>query len=408
MAQGKGALMQLLLQRETTFRTPPSPVDAVKMPFTEYNMGRDPKRVDDPTISASPLPGKSACGDAEVSGSIAAILDLRSIGNWLALLLGVPAAKAAVTKQPTNVTGVTVNYADSATPAGAGTLTYTFVGKTLTWKAQGDALAGTPVDVTAGGYFTLPSGTASKALHVTVATAALPGVDKTDADIAVSATLKTHVFPIDLNDRPSALLELGHTDLGKYYRTDGAKVNTLAYDVVAAEQSINLGVIAGAETEEAAVWDATPTSTEPVRACGSGGRISDGSGVTLGTIVSGDINVSNGMKGVNLLDGREGFGLIEQGEIVINGKMNIVFDGEGAYDLARAYSSTRLRVGSHATVGANTFSLVWDMPNAELVESVVPKKGKSGLYADVTWKAHRDVAGNLPLVMLTNDVASYA
>lgn len=85
MAQAKGAMMQLLLQRETTFRTMPSPVAAFKVPFVKYDIGRDPKKVKDNSISASPLPGKSGCGDAEVAGNISAILDLRSIGHWLAL-----------------------------------------------------------------------------------------------------------------------------------------------------------------------------------------------------------------------------------------------------------------------------------------------------------------------------------
>lgn len=407
MPQAKGALMQLLLQRETTFRTAPGSADAVQLPFISYGIGRDPRKVQDPSISSSPLPAKSGCGDAIAEGPIASILDLRGIGHWLALLLGVPSAKAAVTKQPTNVTGVTVNYANAATTAGNGTLSYTFATKTLTWKAQGDATAGAGVDVTAGGYFTLQSGTANHEIHVTVAAGALAGSDKSDTDIAVSSTLKTHLFPIDLNDRPSALLELGHPDITKYYRTLGAKLNTLSYDITAQEQSINMAVIAGAETEESAAWDATPTVLTPLRACGSGGLLSDGSGATLGTVVSGDISCSNNMAGLGLADGQEGYGLIEQGEMTIGGKIRTVFDGAGAYALARASTSTRLRVSSKAANGSDTFSLVWDIPNVELIEQAPPKEGKSGLYAELNWMAHRDAAGNLPLVMLTNDVASY-
>lgn len=406
MPQAKGALMQLLLQRETTFRTAPSPVDAVRLPFTRYNLGRDPRKVKDDSISSSPLPAKSGCGDAIVEGDIASILDLRGIGQWLTLLLGVPSAKAAVTKQPTNVTGVTVNYADAATPAGNGALAFTFTGTTLAWTAQGDT-AGTPVDVSAGGYFTLQSGTASHAIHVTVSAAALPGSDQSDADIAVSATLKTHVFPIDLADRPSAMLELGHPDIGKYYRTLGAKVNTLSYDITAAEQNIALSVIAGAETEEASVFDATPTVLTPVRACGSGGLLSDGSGASLGSVVGGDLAGTNNMAGQGLADGLEGYGLVEQGEVMISGTIKTVFDGAGAYALARASTSTRLRIGSRGLSGTDVFSLVWDCPNVELLEKSPPKEGKSGLYADLEWMVHRDAAGTLPLVMLTNDVASY-
>lgn len=407
MSQAKGALMQLLLQRETTFRTLPSPADAVKLPFTKYDLGRDPRKVKDDSISSSPLPGKSGCGDAIVQGTINSILDLRGVGYWLALLLGVPTAHAAVTAQPVNVTGVTVNYAEAGTTAGNGTLSFVFSGTTLAWKAQGDATAGTPVDVSAGGYFTLESGTAGHSIHVTVAAGALPGVDKSDATIAVSGTLKTHVFPFDLADRPSTLLELGHTDIGKYYRTLGAKVNSLQYDITAQEQNIALAIIAGAETEEAAVFDSTPTILTPLRGCGSGGLLSDGSGSTLGQVVSGDISVSNGMNGQSLADGLEGFGLIEQGEMTVGGKIKTVFDGAGAYALARASTSTRMRVGSKASNGSDIFSLVWDCPNVELVEKAPPKEGKSGLYAELDWMAHRDSAGNLPLVMLTNDVASY-
>lgn len=406
MAQGKGALMQLLLQRESAFRTAPGSADAVLIPFTSYNVGRDPKKVRDESISASPLPGKMSCGDAEVVGEIKSILDLRTVGYWLALLLGVPTAKAAVTKQPTNVTGVTVNYANASTTAGNGTLTYVAATKLLSWAAQGDT-DGATVDVTAGGYFTLLSGTADHEIHVTVAAAALPVTDKSDADIAVSATLKTHVFPFNLTDRPSTLSELGHTDLSKFYRTDGMKVNTLGYDLTAAEQDISLSVLAGAETEESTVWDASPTSVESVRACGSGGQLSNGSSTALGTVVSGDISCSNNMTGYLLPDGLEGFGLIDQGEVVVKGKMKTVFDSAGAYALARADTSSRLRVGSHASVGSDIFSLVWDIPNVSFAEKAPAKEGKSGLFVELDWEAHRDTAGNLPLVLLTNDMASY-
>jgi hypothetical protein len=407
MAQGKGALMQLLYQRETTFRTAPGSPDAVRLPFTSYNVGRDPKKVRDNSINASPLPGKMSCGDAEVAGNIKSILDLRGIGYWMALLLGVPSAKKAVTKQPTNVTGVTVNYAHATCTAGAGTLTYTNTGKTLAWQAQGDSTAGTPVDVTAGGYFTLESDTADHSIHVTVAAGALPSTDKSDADIAVSATLKTHLFPVDLNDRPSALLELGHSDLSKFYRADGVKLNSLAYDLTAAEQDISMDVLAGAETEYGTTWDATPTSFDSVRACGSGGRISNGSNTALGTVVSGDISVNNGMQGYLLPDGLEGYGLIDQGEISIKGKVKTVFDAAGAYALSRADTSTRLRLTSNAAVGSDVFSLVWDIPNVSFAEKAPPKEGKSGLFVELDWEAHRDAAGNLPLVMLTNDVTAY-
>lgn len=407
MTQAVGALMQLLLQRETTFRTTPSPAAAFRLPFTKYNMGRDPQKVRDPSISASPLPGKSGLGDAVVAGSVESTLDLRSIGHWLAMLLGLPTTNKAVTKQPTNVTGVTMNYAESTCTAGAGTLSFTFAGKLLSWQAQGDGTPGATVDVTAGGRFTLQSGTAAHSVDVTVGAPALPGSDKTDTDITVHATLKCHVFPINLSIRPSALLELGHLDVAAYYRTLGAKVNKLSYDLTALEQNITVDILAGDETKYGTVHDAAPTSYASVRSAGAGGLLSNGYDTSLGTIVTGTMEIMNNMTGYTLADGREGYGLIDQGELLMQGNIKTVFDSTGAYELARTSVSTRMRVGSTAAVGADLFALYLDMPNVELVEKVVPKEGKSGIFVEVGWLCHRDTAGNLPLVSLINDVAGY-
>lgn len=407
MTQAKGALMQLLAQRETTYRAAPSPVDALQLPFTRWNVGRDPGKVRDPSINGSPLPGKTGCGDATVQGSAECILDLRSIGFWLALALGVPTStNKAVTKQPTNITGVTIHYAQASAGAGDGTLAYANTGKTLTWTDQGGT-AGTPVDVTAGGRFTLPAGTASHGIVVDVAAADLPGADQTDSDIAVSATLKAHVFPIDLNDRPSALIELGHPDIARFYRTSGCKLNKIAYDIMAKEQNVSLDLIAGGETEETSAWDASPTVRDAVRACGHGGSIW-GAG-SLGQITGGTFSLDNGMQGKKVLTSppQEGYGLIMQGELTLSGSVQAVFDGASAYALARAGTSTRLRIGSSAQSGSDVFSLTLDMPNVEFVEKIIPKEGKSGLYASLDWMAHRDAAGNLPLVVLVNDVAGY-
>lgn len=407
MTQAKGALMQLLAQRETTFRTAPDPANALQLPFTKWNVGRDPGKVRDPSINGSPLPGKTGCGDATVQGTAETILDLRSVGFWLALALGVPTSTyKAVTRQPTNVTGVTIHYAQASAGAGNGTLAYANTGKTLTWTDQGGT-AGTPVDVTAGGRFTIGAGTASHGIVVDVAAADLPGADKTDADIAVSATLKAHVFPIDLNDRPSALFELGHSDISKFYRVLGGKVNKLSYDIMAKEQNVALDLIAGSETEETSAWDATPTAYDAVRACGHGGSIWGASG--LGQITGGTFGIENGMEGKKVLTSppQEGFGLIMQGEVVLSGSVEAVFDGASAYALARAGTSTRMRIGSSAQSGSDVFSLTWDIPNVEFVEKVIPKEGKSGLFASLDWMAHRDAAGNLPMVVLVNDVAGY-
>lgn len=220
-------------------------------------------------------------------------------------------------------------------------------------------------------------------------------------------TLKTHTFPINLSARPAALLELGHLDIAKFYRCLDAHVNKIGWDVMANDQNISLDILAGEEIDPlpTTAFDAAPTSVAAVRSTSALGTISDGTGATLGTVVGGKIDINNNLTGHETADGKPGYGLFELGELMFGGSLRCVFDGASAYDLARAGSSTRLKLVSSAVVGADTFALTADIPYVELVEKTPPRGGRSGLFADLTWSAHKGTT--LPTVTLTNDVASY-
>lgn len=409
--QHKGANVQMLLQLEAAFRTAPAVPTAFRIPFTEAQVFSDPRRTNDPSISNSPLKAPDTCGDAVVDGAtLQSILDLRTIGYHLKQLLGAPTVYKAVTKQPTNVTGVTIHYANAAATSGVGTLTWVFATNLLNWQANGDT-AGATVNVSAGGQFTLQSGTANKEIYVTVLASALPGTNKNDADIAVSATLKAHAFPITLDDKPTALVEFGHMDSGnnKFYRYLGWFVKKLSYAIVGVEQNISLEIGAGEEVTPmpGAVWDAAPTAVAAVRACGHAATITDGAN-GLGVVTEGGIEVMNGVQGVSVADGKEGFGHLDGSELGIGGQIKVIFNSQGAYDMARTNASTRMLIQSKGLDSAgNEFKLVWDLPGVQFKPKAVPKSGKSGLFADLDWSAHRVVNGQLPKVYLVNDIASF-
>lgn len=405
MPGAKGALQKWLLQKEAVFRTAPAPAAKV-MPFTTYGVERDPRRQENPTITSSPLPAKTDEGDPIVAGPFTSIFDLRSIGNLLQLLLGAPVTGKAVTVQPTNVAGVTIHYASSDNAAGNGTLTYTAIGTTATWATQAGA-AGAAINIGAGGDFTLESAGGGKSIRITVVAAALPVGNQVDADINVSATLKAHSFPIDGNDRPSALSEIQDPDIGKFYRSLGVKLNELSWDPLANDQNLSGSFMAALEVDPVpvAAFDANPTSYAYVRACSGKGKIWDGNGATLGIIVGFNASANNNMTGYPCADGLPGYGYIDQGDLVLSGTMRSVFDGASAYAMARAGTSTRLRVEHGALVGADLFALNVDLPNVELIEKGPERTGKSGLYVGNTWRAH--AGATLPKIVLVNDVAAY-
>lgn len=406
MPQAVAALARLLMQYETTYRTAPSPAAAKVLPFTTWNVGRNPRRQVNNTVTSTALRAKSDRGDPIAGGNFTSVLELRTLGFWLKLLLGAPTTGKAVTVQPVNVTGVTVNYAESACPTGAGTLTYTHIGTTLTWAAQGQS-AGTAVNVSAGGNFTLQSSGANSSINVWVAASALPGANQNDATIAVSGTLKAHAFPHNLTARPSALFELQESDISKYYRTLGGMLNRLSWDVMNQAQDIAGDLIAAYEVDPVpgSAFDASPTSYSQARACSAGGIVSAGGGATIGQVVGGSIEIANNMTGHELADGLEGVGVVTQGELDMKGRIRTVFDGAGAYQMARDGTSSRLRLVSSCPVGSDTFALAVDMPNVEFEEPTRTIEGKSGLFVDMPWMAHAGT--QTPTVVLVNDVTAY-
>jgi hypothetical protein len=314
MTQARGELTKLLLQYQLAARTAPVPAAKV-IPFTSWGVGRDPKRQPNPSLNNSPLGNPTDPGNPIVHGALASILDLRTIGYLLKLLLGQP--------------------------------------------------------------------------------------------VSTGAGLLSHTFPVNLADRPYALMECGLYDINKYFRTLDCHVNKMGWDIGNNDQSITVDIFGGEEIDPLPVtaFDPAPTSVAPFRANSAAGVISDGAGTTLGVVVGGKIEINNNIKAQETADGLPGYSLFELGELVFSGSLKCVFDGASAWDLARAGTNTRLKLVSAATVGVNTFDLTVDMPYVELTEKAVPKSGRSGLFAEVSWKA---VTGaTLPTVVLRNDVASY-
>lgn len=92
---------------------------------------------------------------------------------------------------PSNVTGVTIDYAGGYNESGTASLKFTHTGSYLQWKAPGSSNYGTLVDVSANGSYLIEDGDDnSKFARVTVVSASLPGSDQTDSIDLTYATNK--------------------------------------------------------------------------------------------------------------------------------------------------------------------------------------------------------------------------
>lgn len=187
MAQAIGRKAVVTAINETTFGTTPGSPSAEKLYVKSFGVSGAIAQIIDETLSGFRGLPASIEGNKDVSGSIATNLAPQSLGKLIKHLLGMNSTSYAVAKRSTStVTGVEILYAESGTTAGNGTLTFAIAGTTLTWAPSGDS-AGTPVNISAGGDFTITS-TGGYDLFVRVTASAIPAGNASDTVVVGAGT----------------------------------------------------------------------------------------------------------------------------------------------------------------------------------------------------------------------------
>jgi len=193
MPQARGTQIAVNIYDEDTYGADPSVPSAKRVYVTSFGLKSTQNKLRDETLSEDRNPKRPGLGNIDVAGPIAMNLAAEDSGIMFKHLLGVVNTFRPVSPPAApNVTGVTYRHANSGTPVGVGTLAFVNAATTLAWTANGDT-AGAAVDVSAGGNFTLESGTAGRELYVTVVAGSLPGADQSDADVTVVDAYKHEI-----------------------------------------------------------------------------------------------------------------------------------------------------------------------------------------------------------------------
>lgn len=230
MPQARGSQFKLNAYEEDTYGTDPAVPAAKRIRTTGCSVVATQALEPDPTLAEERMRGEPGKTNKDVAGDIPQTLAAEDIGILLKHAFGVVATGKSITKQPTNVTGVEIWQAESSCPTGDGTLDYLNAGTTLSWKANGDTV-GAAIDVSAGGDFTLESGTPGAYVVITVTAGDLPGADQSDIDIGVSVAGYTHIFtPGDLPVGLTLEKDFGANiaGVGRYERFNGCRVGSMA------------------------------------------------------------------------------------------------------------------------------------------------------------------------------------
>ncbi len=229
------------------------------------------------------------------------------------------------------------------------------------------------------------------------------------APVTSGAGPYTHTFTLDLADPLIALMELSYLTSGneKYVRWYDNVVNSMSWDVLEAEQNMQIDMMGGVEVSPApvSVFDASPTSYAKNRACAKQGKMYDVDGAsTLGKIVGGNVAFNRDVEGQRLADGLEGFGEFLVGQPTVSGSLQVLMDtGTNLFDHALAHTSKALELVSKNVAGDATLTV--NIPQIEVEEKKHDIPTSKGIVHDFTWKAHADATA--VTVVLVNGIATY-
>lgn len=217
-----------------------------------------------------------------------------------------------------------------------------------------------------------------------------------------------HVFTLSLDERPSALLEYAY-NAERYHRFLGVVVNSLAWNILEAEQNLTINLMGANEVKPrpSAAFDAGPSVVAKARACAKGGQVFDvGGSSTLGDISAASVEITNDLDGQMLADGREGPGYFLLGQPAITGTLNGLFAGDGLTDIARNHETRPLSLVSKSADGAATLTL--RIPQAEFDEPKQTIQSSRGIVHEMGYRSYGTPGEDRPTLTLENTVESYA
>lgn len=306
-------------------------------------------------ITASRGIAASRGGNITVSGAIPFELPLLGIGKLIKHAIGTSVDTAVkMCTLGTGLTNVIVLCADTAAPAGAGTLTHT--GSTLTWSAFGET-AGAAVDITAGGDFVLQSSIASHALYILV-TGAVVGASAA-ATVTATAAYK-HVItrgalPVGFG------AEIAYADIAQYQAFDGCRIDAL--DITIGNSGLvtgSMNVVAASSTVPTTVATGTPSSVAHSPFAQHEAMLMEGAVAAQMTAFS--FNLTNGLDPVRAIGSRT-IGSLREGMGDLNGKITTLF--QDASRITRVLNETASSLYAYMAAANNAGCILFDLPNVK-------------------------------------------
>lgn len=424
MARARGADALMNVAYEAAYGSVPSnTADWFRLPFVSSALGEERGLIESDLLGQGRNPYDPTDDVVVNTGDLVIPVDVRGIGYWLTLLLGVPVSSTAqnaasgtivFSAQPAVDSTVTLNGTAFTFKASGATGNQVNIGANVgaTATALAAALNGSAVSGVAaatysatGATLTIQHDTAG-AVGNTFTLAAGAGSNGTVSGAVLTGGTVAHVFESGADDLPSASIEIVHPRVPSASVHFGAKANTL--QIPFNRRGLlngTLALIAQGETSETASSVAAASPAEPMidrfaQATGSVSR----DGVVMASVREGSMSISNALEPVEVIRPDSLIAGADPGMVMGSGSLTLLFDTRNAADSIGADNPAALTMawerGPH--------SISFEFPRVFLPRVKRPTTGPGGIQSQHNWQAAGTPEQPLVTVTLVNDVAEYS
>jgi len=413
MARARGANAQMALAIAPSYGAIPTS-GFRKMPLVTEDLGEEQQLIANNILGFGRAPLASDLGAADNRGSMAMPVDIRYVGIWLTLALGLPATTQGVAATGSITVGGQA-FTFKAALSGANQI---LIGATLA-DTVGNAVrvlnASAVPGVMAATYSTDLDYKAVLVTHDTIGTAGNTFAIAASAATTSGATLAggsasgpyNHVFTAGALSLPDAAIEIGNPEVPSYSMNFGVAIDGITIPLArAGNLDMTLAYIAQGELPptpaSAAGTLVTPWALE---------RFSQFTGqieldhVPLGEITSGRFQFGNGGDAVEVIrrDGR--IAGVDPGDMSLGPQIVSRFSTNQLYNLAISSTAVDLAYGWSKGPGK---SLTLRQHAVRLPKVKRPITGPGGVVQTFNGLGEQDTTGKFLTATLVNDVASYA
>lgn len=214
-----------------------------------------------------------------------------------------------------------------------------------------------------------------------------------------------HLF-VPATTNPSATLEAGFSDIGRYHRFSGCKINSMTFNFAQDQElTVDIDLLGGNEVYAASTLDSSATELTFKRFNARDLQLQKG-GVSIAIITELNIEMNNNMAEDIYPIGNNGFrNSLPEGVFVVSGSFTAMYEDATIYNEMINGTETSIQ----ATLTNGTDVIDFNIPELKFPRQPPERSDGGPVFLPVEFVAYyQDSAEGAPIeITLTNDVTSY-